>query len=106
MDPLLSAQLLADLPPVEVAPGVVRRSLFSSDRLTAWVIDFEPGSRWPEVDHHGEEERYFVLSGELIEDGQRIPAGSYVRWAAGSSHQPSSEVGARILGHNVVGPHS
>ncbi|WP_122817949.1 cupin domain-containing protein [Nocardioides pantholopis] len=103
MDPLLSAQLLADLPPVEVAPGVVRRSLFSSDRLTAWVIDFEPGSRWPEVDHHGEEERYFVLSGELIEDGQRIPAGSYVRWAAGSSHQPSSEVGARILGHNVVG---
>lgn len=95
-------QDVQQLPAVEVAPGVLRRTLYSTDELTAWIIDFAPGSRWPEVDEHVGEERYFVLSGAVVEGDVEVPAGSYVTMPAGSSHQPSSVVGARILGHNVV----
>lgn len=42
------------------------------------VIDFEPGSEWPSVDVHEDEERYYVLSWEVIEGDRRHGAGSYV----------------------------
>jgi hypothetical protein len=86
--------------PVDVAPGVTRRSLTVTEFGSAWLIDFAAGSQWPEVDHHPTEERYFVLEGELIEGEDRFGVGTYVTFAAGSSHQPRSELGARILGIN------
>jgi anti-sigma factor ChrR (cupin superfamily) len=91
-----------DIEGVEVAPGVVRRSLYSSERLTAWVIDFAPGSEWPSVDEHANEERYVVLEGSIDEAAGTAHTGDYVSFGAGSSHRPRSSTGARILGHNLV----
>ena len=85
---------------VEVAPGITRRSLTETEFGSAWLIDFAPRTEWPEVDHHPTEERYFVLEGELIEGEVSHRAGTYVTFAAGSYHQPRTEIGARILGIN------
>ncbi|MFC4117728.1 cupin domain-containing protein [Nonomuraea zeae] len=86
---------------VEVVPGIMRRRLPATDRARGWVIDFAPGTQWPEVDVHEGEERYFVLSGEVIEGEARHGAGSYVVFAQGSAHQPRTEIGARMLGINL-----
>ncbi len=99
-EPLIHAVHVDDIPPVEVCPGIVRRPLPASSFARAWLIDFEPGSVWPAVDHHRAEERYFVLDGEIIDNGQRLRAGSYVVLAPGSSHRPLTETGARIIGIN------
>lgn len=90
-----------DAPATEVAPGIVRRSLYSSGALTAWVIDFAPGSRWPEVDEHSGEERYLVLDGSVVEATGTACAGDYVSFDPGTAHRPYSVTGARIMGHNL-----
>ncbi|MGH9232360.1 MAG: hypothetical protein ACRD0R_03325 [Acidimicrobiales bacterium] len=86
------SEVVDDLPALVVAPGVVRRQLLTTEFARGWVVDFAPGSEWPETDVHDAEERYFVLSGEIIEGEQRYlhtPSGdalagfahSYVSWA-------------------------
>ncbi|HEX5994531.1 MAG TPA: cupin domain-containing protein [Jiangellales bacterium] len=90
-----------DIEAVEVAPGIVRRRLPETDWARGWLIDFAPGTQWPAVDHHEGEERYFVLSGEVIEGDQRHGVGTYVVFAPGSSHRPRTEIGARMLGVNL-----
>lgn len=91
-----------ELEVVEVAPGILRRSFTTTDHARAWLIDFAPGTQWPAVDSHDKEERYYVLSGEVVEGGRRFPAGTYVTFDAGSSHRPASETGARMLGINLA----
>ncbi|CAO0831158.1 Cupin domain-containing protein OS=Streptomyces microflavus OX=1919 GN=HUT09_18635 PE=4 SV=1 [Streptomyces microflavus] len=56
----------------------------------------------PEVDQHPTEERYFVISGEVIDGGERHGPGSYVVFAPGSEHRPRTETGARILGISMM----
>jgi hypothetical protein len=87
-----------DLPTFEITAGIVRRELPATQFARGWVIDFAPGTEWPNVDHHLAEERYYVERGEIIEDDRRYPAGSYVVFASGSQHRPRSESGARIIG--------
>lgn len=87
--------------PVEVGPGILRRTLPTTDRARGWIIDFAPGSEWPSVDVHDDEERYYVMTGEVIEGERRFPAGSYVVFAPGSRHRPRSDIGARMLGINL-----
>ncbi|MEU7837854.1 cupin domain-containing protein [Nonomuraea sp. NPDC049129] len=91
-----------DVEPVEVAPGIIRRRLTATGLARGWLIDFAPGTQWPEVDVHEGEERYYVLSGEVIEGETRYREGSYVVFAAGSRHQPRTETGARMLGINLL----
>lgn len=91
-----------DVEPVQVASGVVRRPLPHTDRARGWLIDFAPGSEWPAVDHHEGEERYFVISGEIVEGDRRYGAGTYVVFSPGTSHRPRTDIGARILGINMV----
>jgi ketosteroid isomerase-like protein len=91
-----------DVPTEEVTTGITRRRLTTSGHASGWLIDFAPHSIWPATDHHEDEERYYVLSGEVLEGPDRFPAGTYVTFHAGSSHRPSSEVGASILGINLV----
>ncbi|MER5377411.1 cupin domain-containing protein [Streptomyces sp. NPDC002553] len=86
----------------EVAPGIVRRRLPRTDHARGWLIDFAPGSQWPEVDVHESEERYFVLAGEVIEGEERHGPGTYVVFAPGSRHRPRTEHGARMLGITVL----
>jgi hypothetical protein len=50
-----------------VTDGIVRRSLPSTDYASGWIIDFAPGTQWSAIDHHDTEERYFVLTGEVID---------------------------------------
>jgi anti-sigma factor ChrR (cupin superfamily) len=101
---LIHAVHIDDIPMTEVCAGIGRRTLPASGFARGWLIDFAPGSRWPEVDYHSAEERYFVLSGEILDNSQRYPAGTYVVLAAGSSHRPRSETGARIIGISQVRP--
>ena len=87
-----------------VADGIVRRSLPSTANASGWIIDFAANTQWPAIDHHDTEERYFVLSGEVIEGDETYPAGSYVVFPPGSQHQPRTEVGATMLGINIRVP--
>jgi quercetin dioxygenase-like cupin family protein len=91
-----------DVVPVEVALGITRRNLTSTAHARGWLIDFAPGTTWPSVDHHATEERYYVLDGEVIDGDATYPAGTYVTFAPGSSHQPHTTTGARMLGLNLA----
>ena len=102
MEPEAQAVHIDDIEPVEVAPGIVRRRLTATEGARGWLIDFAPGTQWPEVDVHDGEERYYVLSGEVIEGDTRYREGSYVVFAAGSRHQPRTETGARMLGISLL----
>lgn len=97
-DQLISSVHVDEVEPFDVAPGITGRRLAATDLVRGWYYEFAPGSTWPAVDHHEAEERYFVVSGEIVDNGRRYPAGTYVVFAAGSSHRPSSETGGAILG--------
>lgn len=47
-----------DIAPHQVGPGITRRRLAPTEHARGWLIDFEPGSQWPELDRHKGEERY------------------------------------------------
>lgn len=91
-----------EVEPVEVAPGIIRRRLPATEWARGWMYDFAPGAEWPEVDVHEGEERYYVVSGEFIDRGQRLRPGSYVVFAPGSTHRPRTETGARMIGISIL----
>ncbi len=93
---LLDHVLVDAVPASEVAPGITRRDLLRGE-VDATVFDMLPGVGWPVVDHHDRDEFIYVVSGELIEGTQRYDAGSYLHYQVGSSHQPRTETGVRIL---------
>lgn len=100
--PLKSVLQVDDVEPHEVAPGILYRTLQTTDNAWGWVIDFAPGTEWPRVDHHETEERYFVLSGVVIDGDDNHGPGAYIVFAPGSRHQPRTETGARMLGINMT----
>jgi len=61
---------------LEGIAGIMRRRLPQTEHAGAWLIDFAPGTEWPEVDVHATEERYYVVSGEVIEWEERYGAGT------------------------------
>lgn len=99
-DQLITVQV-DDVAPVEICPGIVRRGLPSSGDVLARVFDMAPGTTWPVVDTHDRDELIYVVSGQLMEGERRYDAGTYLYYKPGSSHQPATEVGVRIL---VIGP--
>jgi anti-sigma factor ChrR (cupin superfamily) len=100
--PAMRALLLDDAAPIEVGPGCLRRTLPSTGGVRVWVVDMTPGSQWPHVDFHDAGEEVYVVSGELIEGEQRFGPGTYLSFGPGSSHQPRTERGVRLLGFNLV----
>jgi anti-sigma factor ChrR (cupin superfamily) len=100
--PELRALQLDDAVPVEVGPGCLRRTLPSTGGVRVWAVDMAPGSQWPHVDVHDTGEGVYVVRGELIEGEQRFGPGSYLCFAPGSSHQPRTESGVRLVGFNLV----
>ena len=96
----LSCVAVDDVETSEVVPGILRRSLCSE---AVWVraYDFAPGTEWPETDHHADDELIYVASGELVDNGLRFPAGSFLHYGPNSQHRPGTETGVRIL---VFGP--
>ncbi|MEU3051868.1 cupin domain-containing protein [Streptomyces griseus] len=101
-DPLKTVVQVDDVEAHEVAPGIWRRGLPGTAYARGWLIDFAAGTEWPEVDEHRTEERYFVLSGEVIDGGERHGPGAYVVFAPGSEHRPRTETGARMLGISLM----
>jgi hypothetical protein len=83
---------------VEGIAGIMRHRLPQTEHAGAWLIDFAPGTEWPQVDVHAIEERYHVVSGEVIEGKDRYGPGTYVVFAPGSRHRPRTETGARMPG--------
>lgn len=100
--PLKTVVHVEDVAPVEVIPGIERRRLPATDHARGWLIDLAAGTEWPDVDVHSTEERYYVLSGEVIEGEERHGPGTYVVFAPGSRHRPRTETGARMLGITVT----
>ncbi|MCL1634218.1 cupin domain-containing protein [Luteimonas sp. SX5] len=90
----------ADVPRIEVGDGCYRRDLPSVPGVRAWIVEMAPGSQWPHVDEHPDGEDVYVIAGEMIEGDRRFPAGSYLHFAAGSSHRPRTETGVRLIGWN------
>jgi quercetin dioxygenase-like cupin family protein len=92
----LTSVLIDEVETSDVSAGITRRRL-SGGALAARVFDLAPGTTWPEVDHHTADELIYVADGELIDNGHRFPAGSFLHYHPGSTHQPSTEAGVRIL---------
>ncbi|MFD3516365.1 cupin domain-containing protein [Streptomyces sp. NPDC058657] len=101
--PLKTTVHIDDVEGIEIAPGIVRRGLLTTGFAGGWLIDFAPGTEWPDVDEHASEERYYVLSGEVIEGEELHGPGTYVVFAPGSRHRPRTENGARMLGFSIRG---
>jgi hypothetical protein len=99
---LMTAVQVDDIPPAEVAAGIMRRTLAHTQYARGWLIDFAPGTQWPAVDVHGTEERYYVVAGEVIEGEERYGPGTYVVFAPGSRHRPRTDTGARMLGITIL----
>lgn len=92
-----------DVAPIEVGPGCYRRDLPGTPGVRVWIVDMDPGSRWPYVDQHDEMgEEFYVVSGEVIEGNDRFGAGTYVFFRPNSRHQPRTETGVRLFGFNLV----
>ena len=92
-----------DVAKIEVGPGCFRRDLPGTGDVRVWVVDMEPGAEWPYIDHHDDKgEEVFVVSGEVIEDGQRFGPGSYLFYGPGSSHRPRTDTGVRLFGFNLI----
>ncbi|GIG70333.1 cupin domain-containing protein [Phytomonospora endophytica] len=87
---------LDDITPTDIAPGITRLAL-PGNAVAARAFDFAPGTRWPEVDQHPADELVYVADGELLDNGRRYPAGSFLHYWPGSRHQPGTETGARIM---------
>lgn len=99
----LLSLLVDDVDAVVVGPGCLRRDLPGTDGVRVWIVDMEPGAEWPHIDHHDDKgEEVFVVSGEVIEDGQRFGPGSYLFYGPNSSHRPRTDTGVRLFGFNLV----
>ncbi len=72
------------------APGMRAKILFvdkPGQRITS-LVSMEPGAHYAQHRHHGPEE-LFLLSGDLIVEGQRVEGGDYCRSEPGSIHGES-----------------
>ncbi|WP_454831298.1 cupin domain-containing protein [Pseudoxanthomonas wuyuanensis] len=90
--------------PKVIGPGCLRRDLPSRGGVRIWVVDMAPGSVWPHVDQHDAQgEDVYVISGTMIDGAYSFGAGSYLKFAAHSLHQPRTETGVRLFGFNLLG---
>ncbi|MGY1437288.1 cupin domain-containing protein [Streptomyces reniochalinae] len=102
--PVVDARALESIDPIELYPGVTAQGVSwtspadGSDPLPREAyVRLAPGSGYTEPDHHGDSsEILVVVEEELSDEGGHYPAGSRVRGAKGSTHQPHSEQGCLL----------
>jgi len=81
------------------ADGVLRKPLekeFAEHGRTTSVVQFMPGSSFPEH-HHPLGEEIFVLEGVFSDERGDYPAGTYLRNPPGSTHSPFSKEGCVLF---------
>jgi len=98
----LNAVFVDEVESTTVVNGISRRGL-PGGAVGARVYDIAAGVEWPEVDHHSIDESIYVVDGELIEGEHHYPAGSFLHYQPGTSHQPRTETGVRILVFGLAG---
>ena len=77
-------------------PGLALMTLYEDGRgATIRLARFDPGCRVPAHDHEGGEE-LFVIEGELTDEFGSYPAGTWLRMADGSRHEPVSPGGCTL----------
>jgi quercetin dioxygenase-like cupin family protein len=80
-------------------PGSRWKTLFKDPKTgqRAILVQWEPGYRMGQVDHHDRDEIVYVLSGTFVQNGRSSPPGTYIHHRAGSSHQASTPDGCTFL---------
>lgn len=77
-------------------PGVEILPLHEFGSELVELYRFAPDTAYPAHDHGGGEE-IFVVEGTLVEDDALYPAGSWIRYPDGSSHEPRSASDGALL---------
>jgi hypothetical protein len=99
---MLDAVTAEDIAPLKIGPGCYRRDLPGPSGARMWIVDMEPGARWPYEDQHGEQgEQVWIVSGDLVEGERCFGPGTYLSFGPHSAHQPRTERGVRLFGINV-----
>lgn len=94
----------ANVKPILVGPGCLRRDLPNCGGLRAWIVEMAPGAAWPFVDEHDAYgEQVWVIEGEMIDGDRRIGPGQYLNFGPHSSHRPRTDTGVRLFGVNATG---
>jgi hypothetical protein len=96
---------VSDAERADVGNGIVVHRLYRSgpepDARRALLVRFPPGSRWPGVDvHEPGPEDVFVTSGTfrgLTGDGSVHGPGTFLHFAAGTSHSPATDTGGELF---------
>jgi anti-sigma factor ChrR (cupin superfamily) len=88
-----------DAPVRHVADGIRTRRLWGEPgRPRALLVELDAGLTWPELDvHEPGPELVYVLSGDFSDGDVVHEAGTFLRYEAGTSHQPSTVRGCRML---------
>ncbi|MGZ6826599.1 MAG: cupin domain-containing protein [Mycobacteriales bacterium] len=73
--------------PLPGGGGVDHRAVFLSDGTVAGQLRLGPGAREARHLHGHGEHHVWVLEGEVVVDGTRLPAGSYLHVPAHLMHQ-------------------
>jgi hypothetical protein len=80
-------------------PGSRWKTLFEDPKTgqRAILVQWDPGYRMGEVDHHDRDEIVYVLSGTFVQNGRSSRPGTYIHHRAGSRHQASTPDGCTFL---------
>jgi quercetin dioxygenase-like cupin family protein len=83
----------------EFRPGSRWKTLFEDPKTgqRAILVQWDPGYRMGQVDHHYSDEIVYVLSGTFVQNGRSSRPGTYIHHRAGSSHQASTPDGCTFL---------
>lgn len=83
----------------QFSPGSRWKILFEDPKTgqRAILVQWEPGYRMGQIDHHERDEIVFVLSGTFVQNGRASGPGTYIHQRAGSQHQASTPDGCTFI---------
>ncbi len=93
--------VIDEVPSEAVGPGVERRVLWDSPSHRVTAIDIVPGGSMPYLDVHPTFEGAFVISGTWMEGDRTYKAGDFIHYQPGTSHQPTTPTGGRLVSFRV-----
>jgi anti-sigma factor ChrR (cupin superfamily) len=88
---------VADVAWEEQTPQSRRKILRLEDDLYVALVQWDAGFSLPMLDEHGGEETVYVLDGTFVDQYRTSGAGTVIRGAPGSSHQPGTPDGVTFI---------